>query len=330
MRISVCDCKWNLESILKSKRFSLWPMNETKLQLILVDNPSHLDSWFMRIVGVKILRRSHVESFRAIDVFLIRERAQNLKRVVKVCEASCTRVSSSLKTTSKMRLSSQSVIIWACKFPPLTFSLKRFSLMQILLMRLEGSSRRWSLKLEVRQHQRRTHATLNSALMSNDSANKSQNIQRHHRQSAELINSFSCDNSSPTTSQKSESRRWRHLSILFSIQMFLFDISSDCEDLMGMKISKIGETNGKSRRVIRKGEGKSSSVVIKIHLVVSIRRENAVAIHTGAKNHGKTRKLFIVPRSNFPVKSRGKRSWQRHHMTMEICRNIHSRFNTSA
>lgn len=71
------------------------------------------------------------------------------------------------------------------------------------------------------QHQRRIHATFNFTLMSIDDANKSQNIQRHHRKSVELINSFSCDNFSPTTSQKSDSCRCRHL----SIEMFFYSTS---------------------------------------------------------------------------------------------------------
>lgn len=88
--------------------------------------------------------------------------------------------------------------------------------------------------------------------MSNDSANKSQNIQRHHRQSSELMNSFFCDDSPPTTSQKSRFELIVNDTCRFFFQMFFIHPTTfDCEYLMGIKIWKI---EGKLWRVNGRNE----------------------------------------------------------------------------
>ena len=151
----------------------------------------------MRIVGVKILR-IHVESFEALNVS---DPSMNIK----------SREDSNDDELWKLRYESHLEchrlkqhhrnLIIKSKCDHLSMQISTFDVLIKTLFTyvnfIDGSRKNFATMVlearkfhQVMRHQRRIHATLNSALMSDDSANKSQNIQWHHHQSTELINSF--------------------------------------------------------------------------------------------------------------------------------------------
>lgn len=196
MRILVNDCKWNLVIILKSTWFALCSMNETKLQLILVDNlhriSIHENCWSENpkdSCGV-IWSSQCVWSLNEYKVLRRLERWWVVKVTSYESHLECRRLKQhhrNLIIKSKcdhlgMQISTFDVLIKTL-FAYVNFideSRKKFTTMILEARKFH----------QVIRHQRRIHATLNSALMSDNSTNKSQNIQWHHRQSTELINSF--------------------------------------------------------------------------------------------------------------------------------------------
>lgn len=169
-------------------------MNETKLQLILVDNLHRIsihencwsenpkDScgviWSSQCVWslneLKISRRLELSLWKLrheshLECHRLKQHHRNL-----IIKSKCDHLG--------MQISTFDVLIKTL-FTYVNFideSRKKFGTMVLEARKLH----------QVIRNQRRIHAILNSALMSDDSTNKSQNIQWHHHQSTELINSF--------------------------------------------------------------------------------------------------------------------------------------------